>query len=204
MHLMVCQISRGVAPAVSIAEAVQHSYGLGAWYRLVAGMTCAEAKNHAVGLAMDAGYDLLLVEDDVLVPDSCWFEAGRQLPDVMTCVTVNRDGSEMGRYHSKFKTELLYTGTQFVKLPLVILRRLLEDGPIFQPLEHSFSDGHGGELYVIGPSPKGTGSDTHLWYRLRRLNPRPTIRVIGRCQWLLNVMNETHNLRNPVPLKVMG
>lgn len=204
MALMVCQISRGVAPAPAIAGAVQGASGIGGWYRLLTGFECAEAKNEAVRLAMEAEYDLLLIEDDVIVPESCWFEAGRDRDEIMTCVTVNRDGSEMARYHTKHKDQLLYTGTQFVKVPLPILHHLLEEGPIFQALEHQVAEGHGGELYVIGPSPCGRGSDTHFWYRVRKLTPRPTVRVIGRCQWLLNPCNEKHNLQNPVTFKVMG
>jgi hypothetical protein len=201
MSVVVCQISRGVAPAICIFDAAQAAATYGAGYSLICGKPAQEAKNEAVEIARKRRSDLILVEDDVLATPAAWREI--MLADanaVYVAPTVNRDGSEMLRYDAQ--GAVMHAGNQLIRLPYHVLLRLLVDGPIFQARDHTVTPD--GELANIGPNSNGRGGDTHLFFRLRRMVPRPAINVLPRVQWILHDGNRVHDLRHPSQMEVMG
>jgi len=100
------------------------------------------------------------------------------------------------------RDELLYTGTQLIRVPYPILKRLHdEDAPVFKCWDYTIIDN---ELSPQGVNHSGKHSDVHFWYRVRSLDPCPPIEILGPCRWIKNPMNAEHDLTHPCKLELVG
>jgi hypothetical protein len=188
--MVVCQISRGMAPVMSIAEAQGYAMEHGAAYWLIAGFPAVEAKNIAVIRALSSWADLLLIEDDILAPRPVWSDA---CAEGSATVRVAPTRCRNGAPNTKYRPDggVLCSGTAFVVIPYATLLRLPE--PYFQAFEFRLIDG---KLHPQGPNARGEGSDIWFWYQLGQLTPRPIVQVIGEVTALNHPLN-----RNPKDLR---
>jgi len=189
---MVVQVSRGVSPVAPIAEACGAALRSGAGYALLSGMMLVDAKNKAVEYAEMFRCALVLVEDDIQASVQVWEKV---LDFGMETVLVGSCPCRNGEPNTKFRGDgsVWYAGTALVRLPYSVLARLPR--PTFVAMDHGIDEGR---LVAKGPNDRGRGSDTHLFYLLEQLQPRPVIAVAGEVTHLMHPMNrERHDLRNP-------
>ena len=179
----IAQITRGVCPARSIAEAKDRAYDLAQLYRCFAG-SLPDVKNEAAEWAFGHEHNLLLIEDDIIAPHGMWYEAVMDATgDILFASARTRDGvlntvrTEDGR--------LLYTGNCFMRIPYDVLRRL--ERPCFRAMNFRILDDR---LIPTTPNEHGAHSDLFFWWNVSRLDPRPGIREIGTVTHLRHTLNE--------------
>ena len=196
--MLVVSLSRGLAPpdasvGVGAAAAVHAER-----HFVVRGFPAVEGKNCAAQLALDCGLNLVLVEDDIVVPPDVWRRVSDNiLGPVQVATTRCRDGSLNSRFASD--GTVLSSGTPFVTIPCAYL--LFLGKPVFRAVDCGILPS--GEVYPRGENPHGHNSDTYFWYRVRRLEPRPQIEVIGEVTHLLHPLNrERHDLEHPCEVTV--
>ena len=195
--IIVCQITRGVAPVFPIAEAQREADIGDASYWLIAGYPAVEAKNRAVEHALCAHKDLLLIEDDILAGADIWRAMLTKGDSVRLATTNCRNGTPNTRYHRDGSVQS--SGTVMVTIPYAVLIRLPQ--PIF--VANVYGLGTDGEMFLRGPCTNGRQSDTHLWFTIRQLDPRPEIQVVGAVDHLMHSENSaTWELQKPSTWRV--
>jgi hypothetical protein len=156
----------------------RRSSALSGWrYEQVAFLTAVEAKNEAVRLAYQARCDLVLVEDDVIVPWADWpteDDAIYAADAICRGGTLNTVRDSLG--------DVLYTGTCFVRVPWWAMDRMgAGTERLFEPaLFHPDGD----QLRYAGPDPHGQHSDVFFFWRARRCGI--PVRIFGRASHLLH------------------
>ena len=191
------QITRGMAPAVSVASTVGACARHKIEYKLIAGKPAHEAKNDAARLAYDKGADLLLVEDDILVGDAIWRKVVENDSDVMLATALMKNGE----LNTWFQGErVVYSGTVFLKVPHAVLARMGD--PWFAPRDLYFN-GSTGEWCDKGENEHGLHSDTWFYYRCWALGVLPI--VAGFAVHLLHPDNwQKCDLVNPHSIRPLG
>jgi hypothetical protein len=156
----VVQISRGVCPARSIAEACCRARELGWGYSLITGMAAADAKEAAAKVADRDGTGLLLIEDDIVASAEVWKQVAASTAPVAFAPTVMHNH----RWNVKSRSDgsVLYSGTVFVRLTRGTLDAL--ERPLFAHGSFGIEDDR---LWNRGPGMKGRGSDVHMWWRIQ-------------------------------------
>lgn len=184
-----------MAPAISIAEAYSAAIANRIAFALISGLPAVEAKNAAVLFADRSHCGLLLVEDDVRL------EAA-QVADLLDADTVAILSATCrnGEHNTKYDPDgnVLYSGTVAVFLPRAVLEMLPR--PVFEAMQYTPIDG---ELAPVAPSSSGNGSDTHLFYLLRKLGV--PIKVVGHATTLVHPMNRgAYDLQGPCEIEELG
>jgi hypothetical protein len=158
---IVCQITRGLAPASAIVHTVQGAQHFRHRYLLISGLGRVDAKNAAVRAALDDEAHLLLVEDDIEVPWSQW-PTSRGNVWVATARCSNGDMNTEYDSHG----HVLKTGTPFILIPYRILFDLSDQGtqPIFRARKFRID---GNVLVDYGPTDTDRGSDIWFCYLCR-------------------------------------
>lgn len=199
-NTVVVQITRGVCPARSIADASKQARAADAHYVLVEGMPAPDAKRRAAYIALDLGYDLILCEDDFVASNDQWITAVTAGDQVCVGSAIMRNGKVNTRYTPSGR--VLYSGTVFVRVPIDVLRRLAAKGPLFVPWIYNPSD-DGESLIAQMPNPEPWGSDVHFWASVNELDPRPTIVDLGLVTHFRHIASDgpKANLDNAVLLE---
>lgn len=196
INTLIVQISRGMAPAISIAESQRAAREYSANYQLVWGKPAAEAKTDAIEMAITNAEDLVLVEDDVLATPAIWQAAICGPESVAYCDAICRDGrTNTGR---RADGQFIATGTVLVRLALPVLIRLRKETGAL-PLEawEFHKDPATGGLVPTARDPLGRGSDIWLWYHITKLGYEP--QCLGKVTTILHPFNDgtRHDLRAP-------
>jgi len=192
------QISRGLSPAVSIAATVAAATNRGFKYRLITGKPAAEAKNSAAREAFEAQRDLLLVEDDVLVPTELWDKAARNCTDVMVGSAIMRNG-ELNCWY--LDDRLVYSGTVWLRVPWLALFKIGD--PWFAPRDLEFNGENGGEWIDKGENADGQNSDCWFYYRCWQEGIRAT--VAGFVTHLITPLTSRgRSMNQPIEIKPLG
>lgn len=195
MPTVVVQISRGMAPAESIAAAVEQAYRRGAQYTLVSGKPAAEAKTAAIEVALAASADLVLVEDDVLADDGIWEAAIAGSAAVGYCEATCRDGRS--NTYRRPTGRFVASGTVLVRLSLSVLIRLRDEANAL-PLEGWEFARHGDDLVPVVRDAFGRGSDMWLWYNVAQKLGYDPVRL-GKVTSIMHPYNDgvRHDLNAP-------
>ena len=172
MNTTVCQITRGMAAAISIADAVRRTATRSGKYELISGRPGAEAKNRAVELALGYGENLLLIEDDVLAEPALWDAAFNLDPAAVAFAPAPCRSGEWNTVRNTKTGEVLFSGSVFLVIGLDVLRRMIEIAPLF---EAYFFTNCGSSLTRRDPHPLGRASDVNFWWRLDQLSPKPRV-----------------------------
>jgi hypothetical protein len=171
-------------------------------YELATGFPAVDAKNIAVDRADRLNMDLLLLEDDILPDPHYRVDALVNLASliesqVRLLSASCRNGENNVIYDAT--GAVLYAGTVAVYLPRAVLDRLPR--PVFEAWDYIVLDG---ELVRKVENRDGEHSDTDLFYKLRRLEPRPSIRVVGHVETVATALNTgKHDLAHPSQLQRM-
>ena len=177
-NTLVVQISRGLAVASAIAQACRVAAARGWSYELIDCKPMVEAKELAVDAAMALGHDLVLVEDDIYLPDQQWpwlvenvVQAVSAYNPGTTPPTANfelrtirgREGRSIPWIFSD-KPTALWIGTCLMYVPLPVLHKLPR--PCFEARKmHVDMSNH--SLKMGGPRDDGRGSDVFFCWRLQ-------------------------------------
>lgn len=191
---LVCQITRGVCPAQAIVDAVEMTFelGEGAEYHLISGLPLVEAKNQAVSKAREIEADLIMIEDDILADRGIWERILTPAHTVRIASTRCRNGILNVKYDAR--GDVLSAGNVMIAIPLAVLERLPK--PVF--VANSYGLSNDGSLFLRGPNAQGRGSDTHFFYQLAQLDPRPRVEVVGEVTHLMHPLNsERWDLQTP-------
>ena len=164
------QITRGLAPALSIASTVSACARRKIDYKLIVGVPAAEAKQQAAQTAFEAGQDLLLVEDDILANDEIWNKVTQNDSDVMLGSCLMKNGELNVWFHGP---RVVYSGTVFLKVPWAVLGKIGD--PWFLPRDLGFTSDDGGVWWDKGPNDEGKHSDTWFYYRCWQENIHPIV-----------------------------
>lgn len=193
MTLLV-QISRGRGCSHAIASAVLGAQRHGWDYELVGFLPAVEAKNEAVRLAYDRGADLVLVEDDVVVPWADWPTAGQAIEAAEAICRGGETNTVRGAGGG-----VIATGTCFMRIPFWAMHDMGYPG---QPLFRSgrFLRTAAGLEPDPTREPDGTGSDMHLcWLAAQHGVP---IWIFGRATHLLHA--DSGGGRNVSAIEAVG
>lgn len=178
MTPLVVQISRGRGCSHAIASAVLGAQRHGWGYELVAGLDAVGAKNEAVRLAAEAGRDLVLVEDDVIVPWDTWPDDGLA---IYAADAICR-GGELNTVRDA-DGGVLYTGTCFVRVPRWAMVQMgYPDEPLFRSC--MFVRTAAGLEPDLSREPDGTRSD--VWFYWLARGAGVPVRIFGRATHLLH------------------
>lgn len=198
MSVLCCQITRGMAPAISVASVVTQCMKRGLCYELISGKPAAVAKNTAAQMAVERDMDLLLVEDDIIAKDSIWDAACDQSearPPIVigTCLMKN------GMLNTWFAEDrVLYSGTVFLRVRLSALHAI--GAPWFECHDLTFVDNKWTDL---GKRDHGMHSDAWFYYRAWMANLPVTV-----AGFVLHILHEYNTNRcelvTPNQLRVMG
>jgi hypothetical protein len=198
---LIVQISRGMAPAASIAHAVDASHTFRAPYELISGKPAAEAKNAAARMAFDRGLDLLLIEDDIIATPEMWrtvLGPDRRQMNVAVASALMRNGQLNTWFHG---LRLCYSGTVFLFASHAVLAQVGD--PWFAPRNLWFSDANGGEWIDSGPNANGLHSDVWFFYRLWQEGVEAEI--LGSVVHLIHEYNNTNpRLAEPSMIHPLG
>lgn len=191
--MIVVQISRGLAPVQAIAEAATMASQLRLRYVPVLGLPLVAAKNAAVAVADEARDHLLFLEDDVLLSPTVWQAILRLTDDQVGYVRCRgRNGRE--NVYRRPDGTFSHAGTGCVVIPWPVLARLPR--PVFE--DRIYRTSHDlGDLVPGALRGTGKGSDTDFWYKVRHLEPAPTIVELGTVVHLKHPLNEVRNTNNP-------
>lgn len=182
----VVQISRGMAPAQSVAIIASFAADRSCPYSLVTGLTCAEAKNAAVEIADEEGNGLLLVEDDICTANLAALFAPQDGNRVRILSATCRNGDHNTIYDSN--GQVLYSGTVAVYIPRAVLDQLPR--PVFEAVDYTRIDD---ELAPISKNGIGHHSDVHLYVQLRKLGV--PVDVVGHATTFAHPLNSgAHDL----------
>jgi hypothetical protein len=198
--MRVFQITRGVAPAKSIATVcfavTKHQLP----YTLLDGMTAADAKQEAARRCWEAGEDLLLVEDDVMPFPQHWERVLAQRNKVQLCSARMSNGELNCWFVSDGNRDrLVYSGTVFLYVPWAALDTI--GAPWFSPHNLEFCMDGGGQWVDHGPNARGEHSDVWFFYRCWQCGIEP--RVIGNVVHIVQGNGE-RDLSRPSGLKALG
>jgi putative hemolysin len=159
--VLVGQISRGLSPASAIVSACRVAHTRRWRYHLIDTLPCADAKAAQAALAVKQRSDLLLVEDDILLPDAQWPwpKAGVVQAVSATCP----DSGGQLNYVQHRNGTVLYVGTCLMLIPLQVL---LQVGPPWFEARHTF---HVKDDQLIPGGDRDTerGSDVFFCWRLQ-------------------------------------
>lgn len=201
--IKIFQISRGMAPAASIAHVVDaaHRYRMG--YEQVNGRPAAEAKQIAAKKAFEEGADLILCEDDIIAPESAWGAvANRNVPqdEVSICTALMRNGVLNTWFTG---TRVAYSGTVWLYAPWPVLDILSRNSePWFQPRNLLFDDAKGA-FEDHGHNPDGLHSDVWFYHRCWQCDVR--VRVLGSVTHLIHEYNNVRpTLTTPSVINPLG
>ena len=179
--VLLCQISRGVAPVKPIIAAVEKAHQFDWVYHAIIGRPLVEAKNEAVRLALESQAALMLVEDDICASDDVWNSAATLTDNAVGYGRANVRGGQENVYVSD-DGAFRYAGNCFCVIPLDVLQRLPR--PAFSAQRWlKDTDELGGALN------NGIGSDTVFWYHVRHLDPQPAIIELGTVEHLKHPLN---------------
>lgn len=180
---VVCQISRGLSPARAISQASLFAQRLGLTYILIDTETCVDAKNSAVKWALSMGKDLLLLEDDVMLPWQAWKQAVEQRRLAYAEVIMQNGQINTQR---KADGEFLFTGTIFVYIPLKVLKNLPD--PAFKAQCFKVEND---QLIPTTPTFNGKHSDVYFWWQISKLGIKPV--NLGKATHILHPLQGVHN-----------
>jgi hypothetical protein len=171
MKWLVCQITRGMAPAVSIAATVQACAMRRLDYRLIAGKPAAAAKQQAAQMAFDAGCGLLLCEDDFLADSEVWDAMLATAPaGVSVCSALMRNG----QLNSFFLgSRLVLSGSVFLAVGHDALTAM--GAPWFEARDLHFDVADGGKWTDMGPNARGERSDVFFFSRCWACGIEPVV-----------------------------
>lgn len=182
MSVLLGQISRGLSPASAIAAAQRTAYERGWRYELIDTMPMADAKQRLAERALAVGRDLLLVEDDVIVPPHLWPNGSTEGVEALA---VYFDNGELNIQRRR-DGSVLWVGTCVMRIPITVLRRL--DPPWFRPTRviwHRDTDA----LSLGAPRADGRGSDVYFCYRC--WGAGIPIEILGRATRLKHALTGT-------------
>ena len=198
-------ITRGMAPAVTIAHVVDMAHRYRAPYKLICGLPAVDAKNAAVQWAIDAGYDLLLVEDDIAADAEVWEKAMRSHSrsstdnDIGVATCLLRNGELNTWFHGD---RFCFSGSVFMRIPLEKMKHLRSSGLLFVPMRMEFSDEEE-QFKSSEMNSDGTGSDVYFWSRVWGEGWR--VEVYGAVTHFIHEFNNTHpRLSEPNLIKPLG
>jgi hypothetical protein len=197
---LVVQITRGLAPAASIAHVVAACAQRGLAYELLSGRPAAVAKQEAAQMAVDRECDLLLAEDDILADGVLWERMlAADGADVRVASAVMGNGEINCWYVGQ---RLAYSGTVFLRASLSALRAI--GSPWFQPRELAFTGADGGRWQDLGPNAEGKHSDIWFFFRCWECGLRP--QVVGQVTHIVqqDLYYAAGKLSQPSNLKALG
>lgn len=195
--ILCVQISRGLAPAVTVANTVAAAMMNEMPYKLIAGRTAVDAKQEAALAAIEQGADLLLVEDDVMPDRGAWDAVIENKTDVMVATAIMRNGMLNTWFHGD---RVLYSGTVFLKIPLPVLERIGD--PWFACHDLEFNANRG-EWRDKGPNADGQSSD--VWFFRRCWELGIPVLVAGFAVHYLHQGNALgSDLKTPSDVRPMG
>jgi len=183
--VIVCLISRGIAPVESILEMQEYIRLYNLTFSPVLRRPLVDAKNEAVRYALLRGADLLLIEDDIIADAAIW---DRMIidddPGKILTVEARCNGGAMNTQRNG-SGEFVFTGTCFMRVPCAILGRLPQ--PVFEA--RNYHADRNGKLLLGGPNVRHAHSDVYFWYQVAQLDPRPEIGIIGEARHIRHALN---------------
>lgn len=185
--VLVAQITRGLAPAISIFRVSDLCRDYGFYHILFYSLPLVESQNKAIDAAIQRKSDLLICEDDVLPQNDHFDEIEKNRDSIQYAPARMRNG-EMNVF--KHNGKLLYTGACFLYVPLKVLKKLSH--PVFQAKDVVWKNGIG---RVLGDNQAGYGSDAYFWWNVQQ-NTDP-IRELPPMVHLRHELNETQNQMKP-------
>lgn len=194
---MIAQISRGLAPAICIKQAIEASALYDIPYLPVYGKELVEAKNIAANIALEHDSDLILVEDDILATSDQWGKICTMRGKVLFGRAITRKGEWNTQ---KIDGKVIRSGTCFIRIPCNILKSLDKmeklGTHIFESYDFKVING---VLEPLRPNDKGRMSDTYFWYHLMKLNP--AVEEIGDVVHLETCLNRERDNKRPNEIK---
>ena len=196
-QIQCCMITRGMAPAVSVASVVSQVCKRRIPFQIISGRPAVDAKTQAAEIAMEAGRDLLLVEDDIIADDAVW-EAVLEHDGVAVASALLRDGTLNTVFYGG---RVLYSGTVFLRVPLPALQAL--GPPWFVSRQLVFAAEGEGHWRDEGPGEHGWYSDCFFYHRCWEANIPVT--VVGHVTHMIHPLNATpHVLSEPDVINPLG
>lgn len=158
---LVVQVTRGLAPALAIASCVLGAVEHGWPYEQLSGLGLADALTLALERASRLERDLLLVEDDIIVPWSDW---PRGRPGIVEAVEALCPQTGQSNVTRRRDGGVVWVGTCMMRLPWAVcgaVGRIFAMRLRWDPVA---------EVLMPGPAaPDGSGTDVYLCHRLGEL-----------------------------------
>ncbi len=194
METVVCQITRGLAPARSIADACMFARRYKCEYFLIHGFDAASAKNQAAEIALEHGADLILCEDDIYDPHYNVLHSAY----MCDCIGYADATCQNGQPNTVFNDsgQFLYSGNIILKIPHTHLTNLPR--PLFQARQVVIKDGR---LKALGDMPNKSHSDVYFWYLVQEYLQGVPVRCLGKVGHILHPFQRGHD--NTVKMEIV-
>ena len=189
--MIVTQVTRGLAPARSIANVVETCYSMGIDYWLIEGLSMVDGHNRCVEISDEAGDDVLMLQDDVIVTEH-HLGAARFAPGIAYAPCNLKNGYTNTVYRKDGST--LYSGLPFLFLPRHVRQRL--EPKVFDTGEHVI-DKPSREIIYKGPSEEGKHADVWFWCKFNELDPRPDVLELPPVTHIIHDLSSSYvNMSN--------